>query len=63
MKTYIVYFEIYGKKMKTEVKAQDPAKARQQVIDKLIFHKVEFKDNVGDIPDSFKDVFGDIFKF
>jgi ASC-1-like (ASCH) protein len=57
MKTYIVYFEIFGKKMKTEVKAHDPAKARQKVIDKLIFHKVEVKDNVGDIPDIFKDIF------
>lgn len=63
MKTYIVYFEIFGKKMKTEVKALDPAKARQQVIDKLIFHKVEIKENLSDIPDSIKDVFGDIFKF
>lgn len=62
MKIYTVYFEIYGKKMKTEVKAQDPAKARQQVIDKLIFHKVEIKENSSDIPDSFKDIFGDIFK-
>jgi hypothetical protein len=57
MKTYIVYFEIFGKKMKTEVKAHDPAKARQQVIDKLIFHKVEVKDNEFDIPDIFKDIF------
>lgn len=57
MKTYIVYFEIFGKKMKTEVKAKDPAKARQQVIDKLIFHKVEVKDNGFDIPDIFKDIF------
>jgi hypothetical protein len=57
MKTYTVYFEIFGKKMKTEVKAQDPAKARQQVIDKLIFHKVEVKDNGFDVPDIFKDIF------
>ena len=56
-KKYTVYFEIFGKKMKTEVKAHDPAKARQKVIDKLIFHKVEVKDNVGDIPDIFKDIF------
>ena len=40
--SFLVYFEIYGKKMKTEVKAVN----KQHVIDiiksNLIFHKIEY---------------------
>jgi hypothetical protein len=40
MKNYIVYFEIFGKKMKTKILAESKEKAEQQVKDKIIFHKV-----------------------
>jgi len=40
MKKYIVYFEIFGKKMKTKILAESKEKAEQQVKDKIIFHKV-----------------------
>jgi hypothetical protein len=40
MNTYTVYFEIFGKKMKVEVKAVSQDAARNVVRQKLIFHKV-----------------------
>ncbi len=46
MKTYKVYFEIGGKKMKCEVRAHNTLHAQNQVKDKIIFHKTErVKDN------------------
>jgi hypothetical protein len=41
MKNYTIYFEIYGKKMKTTVMAENEEKAKELVIRKIIFHKVE----------------------
>lgn len=40
MKNHIVYFEIFGKKMKTKILAETKEQAEQQVKDKIIFHKV-----------------------
>jgi uncharacterized lipoprotein YehR (DUF1307 family) len=63
-KKYTVYFELYGKKMKTEVYAKDSVDAKKVIKDKIIFHKIE-ADNSNDIkdafdgfPDSFKNIFG-----
>ena len=43
---YSVYFEIYGKKMKAKVLAENMTEAQQKVKDKIIFHKtvIEEKD-------------------
>ena len=41
MKTYIIYFEIFGKKMKTIIEADSKSEAKQNVKDKIIFHKIE----------------------
>ena len=45
-KNYSVYFEIYGKKMKAKVLAENMTEAQQKVKDKIIFHKtvIEEKD-------------------
>ena len=45
-KNYSVYFEIYGKKMKAKVLAENMTGAQQKVKDKIIFHKtvIEEKD-------------------
>ena len=45
-KNYIVYFEIYGKKMKAKVLAESMTEVQQKVKDKIIFHKtmIEEKD-------------------
>jgi hypothetical protein len=41
MKNYTIYFEIYGKKMKSTVMAENEEKAKELVKSKIIFHKVE----------------------
>lgn len=40
MKDYNINFEIYGKKMKTTVKAKDIPEAKDNIRNKIIFHKV-----------------------
>ncbi len=61
MKNYFVFFEIYGKKMKSLVQANSEKEAIKTVKDKIIIHKVkEVEDNTV-IMQSLKDVFGDIF--
>ena len=40
MKTYDVYFELFGKKMKTSVNAISESKAKEIVQNRIIFHKV-----------------------
>jgi hypothetical protein len=63
-KKYTVYFELYGKKMKTEVYAKDSVDAKKVIKDKIIFHKIEadnsndVKDAFGGFPDDFKTIFG-----
>jgi len=58
---YTIYFEIYGKKLKTSVVAKSKKEAKLKVIEKLNFIKV-VKETDYDIPEGFKDIFGDIFK-
>lgn len=41
MRNYDVYFELYGKKMKTRVIAEDENEAKKEVQNKIIFHKIE----------------------
>ncbi len=62
MKNYDVYFELFGKKMKTKVLAESEVKAKEEVKNKIIFHKVaKVKDDafndVTDIIDKMKDFF------
>ena len=40
MKEYEIYFEVFGKKMKTKVYGENEEKAKKQVLSKVIFHKV-----------------------
>jgi len=56
MEEYEVFFEIYGKKMKTTVSAISEMMAKEIVKSKLIIHKVEKKSN------DFKNIFSEIFK-
>jgi hypothetical protein len=41
MKDYTIFFEIFGKKLKVTVLAENEASAKQAVLDKVKFHKVE----------------------
>lgn len=41
MKAYMVYFEIYGKKMKTSVMARNRKEAEALVRERLTIHKID----------------------
>lgn len=46
MRPFIVYFELFGKKMKVEIMAENSDDAKEKVRRKIKFHKVvEQKDN------------------
>ena len=46
MRPFIVYFELFGKKMKVEIMAESGDDAKEKVRRKIKFHKViERKDN------------------
>lgn len=56
MKDYTIYFEIFGKKMKTVITASSEDKARELLRYKIIVNKVEVgKDNM---LDNLKNMFG-----
>ena len=57
MKLYIVYFEIFGKKMKTTIEASSEKDAREKIANKIIFHKFEQK-----LTDSQKQAVDEIFE-
>ena len=39
-RNYIVYFELYGKKMRAKILAKGPQDAKDKLTKKIIFHKV-----------------------
>jgi hypothetical protein len=41
MKQYTIYFEIFGKKMKTTLSAFDEEQAVRLLKEKIVFHKIE----------------------
>jgi hypothetical protein len=41
MRNFDVYFELYGKKMKARVMADNEETAKKEVQNRIIFHKVE----------------------
>ena len=43
MKKYTVYFELFGKKMKTTVLASSKIEAQERILSKVKFHKIEPK--------------------
>lgn len=46
MKEYVVCFEIYGKKMKAKVYAENEQKAKVAVLSKVNFHKIYCEKNI-----------------
>lgn len=61
MKQYDVYFEIFGKKMRTKVVAENEAMAKKEIFSKIVFHKIEkpkndFNDGA-DVLESIKNMF------
>ncbi len=54
-----VYFEIFGKKMKTTVDAVNNSDAEEQVRNKIIFHKIENeKPKTANKTPNYNDMFG-----
>jgi hypothetical protein len=45
MKSYTIWFEFFGKKMKTTVVAQNQKEAREKLRDKIIVHQVRPSDD------------------
>ena len=45
MKKYVVWFEAFGKKLRTTVEAENEYKAMDAVKNKIIFYKVVEKDS------------------
>jgi hypothetical protein len=41
MNNYTIYFEIFGKKMKTEINAQSEVQAIEKLKEKIIVHRVQ----------------------
>ena len=60
MKEYTIYFEMFGKKMKTSIIALSEEMAKDRLKEKIIIHKVEEIKKNTDMNDIFK-AFGDIF--
>ena len=58
MKNYDVYFEIYGKRLKTTILAENEEKAKEIVRNKIVFHKVVLKqkEEFNQIDDMFKNI-------
>jgi len=61
MKEYKVYFEIYGKKMVSKVKANNKEDARDIVLSKIKFYKIEpneYDEIINDHIDKIKNALG-----
>jgi len=55
MKAFEVYFEIYGKKLKTTIKADSMADAQNKIRQSIIFHKTVVSESEVDF---LKGIFG-----
>ena len=63
----MIFFEIYGKKLKVHIEEETEEKAKQKVLDAIIFHKIvdvpyEEEESSSYPPLDIFDIFGDIFK-
>ena len=56
MKEFTVYFEIYGKKMKTTITAESEIEARISIRNSITFHKVVLSED--STLRNLKDIFG-----
>lgn len=56
---FVAYFEFFGKKMKTEIEADDAEQAKKIISNKIIFHKVVVKSITDDdMLNHLKNIFG-----
>lgn len=47
MRKHTIYFEIFGKKLKTTVMANNEREAKELIKNKIIFHKIQAERDVG----------------
>jgi len=62
MEYYDIYFEIFGKIMKTTISARSPAEAKEKIISKIKWYKINktIKDNLNtdnEVFETLKDIF------
>jgi len=55
MKSYTLYFSIFGKKMKHTLKADNEIEAKMLIREKVLFHKIEVAEG-RDMFDFLKDI-------
>jgi hypothetical protein len=48
MTDYTIYFELFGKKMKTTIRAKSRSDAMEAIKDKIVFHKIVETDSKAD---------------
>ena len=58
MKKFTVLFEIFGKKLKTDVMATSEEKAKQMIRDRIVFHAVRESRPAEPTLQHLKDIFG-----
>lgn len=60
MKNFVIYFEFYGRKMKTTVLSDTEENAKKEIINKIVFHKIEKEksqfNKYSDFFDNFMDI-------
>ena len=57
MKTFTIYFELFGKKMKTDIQALTAERAKERLKSKIVFHKVTEKTANPGVNETVKDMF------
>lgn len=60
MKNFVIYFEFYGRKIKTTVLSDNEENAKKVIINKINFHKIEKEDSQFNKYSDFFDNFMDI---
>ena len=62
MKKFIIYFEVFSRKMRIEIEANSEVEAKKILQDRIIFHKIEEvpKNELNDLFESFKNIFGNL---
>lgn len=60
MKKFVIYFEFYGRKIKTTVLSDNEENAKKEIKNKIVFHKIEKEKSQFNKDSDFFDNFMDI---
>ena len=61
MKKFVIYFEFYGRKLKTTVLSDNEENAKKEIKNKIVFHKIEKEKSQFNKDSDFFDIFMDIY--